>query len=263
MKVITDQEHKALLLDMVIYLAEVCKENNLRFFLEGGTLIGQVRHHGFIPWDDDFDIAMFRDEYEQLCQILSNNKPYRIITHENSKGYSNFFAKLVDTRTKITSPDYYDSEDLGVFIDIFPLDKVPISKLQQFFYFNRIWYLRKISIFTILKNVKISNPLFLPWLIFKRLNRIKIIEKANRIAKHYNSSKSTELTNILGSFKKYVLFPADYYSETIYIEFEKISLPAPVGFDSYLQVIYGDYMQLPPLEERIGHHDYNLVWRED
>lgn len=263
MREITIQEQKELMLKMITYLSEVCRENKLSFYLEGGTLIGQIRHGGFIPWDDDFDIAMFREDYEKLCVILSETKPYKIISHRNSKNYGSFFAKLVDTRTQLISPNYHDSSDLGVFIDIFPIDKVPKNKLKKWFYFNRIWYLRKLSIFTILRDVKKSSPLFLPWLFFRNVNRDWIIEKANMIAGSYNKTNSNQITNILGSFVKYVELPIEYYEKSTNIDFENISLPAPIEYDAYLRYIYGDYMELPPEEDRVGHHEYTAYWRTD
>lgn len=262
MLTISNDEHKKLMLEMIVYLKDVCQENNLEFFLDGGTLIGLIRHQGYIPWDDDFDICMKREDYDKLCELLSKTTPYRIITHRNTTNYSHFFAKLVDVRTQAINPAISDSDDLGVFIDIFPLDKTPKCKIKKFFYFNSIWYLRKIAIFTYLNQVDKKSVLYVPWLFLRNLNREKIIEITNTIATKYNQTDSEDLTNILESFEKYLTIPSDYFIATTNFDFEGISLPAPIGYDSYLRSIYGDYMQFPPKEQQVGHHDYKLLWRE-
>ena len=111
-------------LDMLKEIDRICRRENIQYYLAGGTLLGAVRHKGFIPWDDDIDIAMARDEYERFLKVMKKERhPYlKIFAMEFDKEYQYTFAKVVDTRTRLIEEIGKDLPDMGVFIDIFPID---------------------------------------------------------------------------------------------------------------------------------------------
>ena len=139
MKTVTSEEQKAIMLDLLQKTADFCEKNNIRYFLCGGTLIGAIRHKGFIPWDDDIDISMPRPDYDRFISLF--NKPenyYQVICMENNKKYGFPFAKVHDTRTFVDELQYA-KDQFGVYIDIFPIDGV--GENEQVF---RILRLRKL-----------------------------------------------------------------------------------------------------------------------
>ena len=114
---------KSIELEILKYLKKICKDNNIRYFISSGTLLGAIKYKGFIPWDDDIDVSLVRDEYEQLIKCIEkdNDSRYKILTYKNTKDYYYPYAKLVDTKTKVED-NAKEIKELGVFIDIFPLD---------------------------------------------------------------------------------------------------------------------------------------------
>ncbi len=118
---------------MLQEIDKICRHYHIRYYLAGGTLLGAVRHQGFIPWDDDIDIAMPREDYEQFIKIMSHKKHpiYKLLAIECTKGYPYTFAKVVDTRTRLVEEIGKDLHQMGVFIDIFPIDGMGNQKRKQ------------------------------------------------------------------------------------------------------------------------------------
>ena len=214
------------MLEILLYIDKVCKENNIKYWLSSGTLLGAVRHGGFIPWDDDLDIEMLRDDYERFIKIFPNN----------DKNYFNAFAKVRDLHSQISEFDldrYYKYR--GLFVDVFSLERVPllicriygrvfkyISKWRLKCGDNKIlWYALKCFQKCVLFTIPIARPLF------------KIFTKV--------------LHHSYGSY-----FPKERYFEDIYplndISFEGYMFPAPHNIDHYLKTIYGEYHKLPNLD---------------
>ena len=123
MKKLTDKEVKQIELDILEYVHNFCEENGLKYIMNYGTLIGAVRHKGFIPWDDDIDISMPRADYEKLIASFPKNGRYKILDHRTSKDYFNNFVKVIDTNTKIVDNRNDKTYESGLFIDIFPMDR--------------------------------------------------------------------------------------------------------------------------------------------
>ena len=122
----TVEELQKIELEILKYIDKVCKENNLTYFLAYGTLIGAIRHKGFIPWDDDVDIQMPRDDYNKLCDILKEeNGRYKLLDHKEGLGYIYPFAKVIDSNTRLIETGLTETVNMGVYIDIFPIDGTP------------------------------------------------------------------------------------------------------------------------------------------
>ena len=246
------------------YIDTVCRENGLEYSIAYGTLIGAVRHKGFIPWDDDIDIMMRRDDYERLFQIIKNDKRYGLISEKE-----NWFnwAKIIALNTYIKEDDDYNIENYGVWLDIFPLDEVPdphslkgkihmkLVKLT-----NNLAQKRAIS----RSHAKIWNGYRrILWLVRHSLLSIFSIRFYNRLVYRIITSYRSTDTGFIGvcidywqrSFKKELF---DSYMD---IAFENITVRTIVNYDLFLTNSYGDYMKLPPVEQRKSGHHYKVYWK--
>ena len=122
-KYLSMDEIKSVELEILKYVHDFCEKNDIKYFINYGTLIGAVRHKGFIPWDDDIDICMFRKDYEKFIELFSKDDgKYKILSLESSDKYYNNFIKVIDSKTKIEDERNYKTYDSGIFIDIFPMD---------------------------------------------------------------------------------------------------------------------------------------------
>lgn len=259
MREIQFEEMKKIELNILIYFTEVCEENNLRYYLGGGTLLGAVRHKGFIPWDDDIDVMMPRPDFQKLLSLSINNENYNIIKPE-SVGYYYNFAKLVDTRTILEEKGIKRIDGLGVYIDIFPLDGMPETPDARKKRFKELNSIRKrINNTCLLKPKFHRNP-------FAYLNACRI----------YNSNKNIDLSSLQkkyldsalknsfddsefvfaagGAYGDRDIFPGKWFEKEIELQFENLSVKAFNGYDFYLTQLYGDYMTLPPEDKRVTPH---------
>lgn len=273
MKLITLEEQKKLQLDMLIYISEICNKNKLRYFLAGGTLLGAIRHKGYIPWDDDIDILMPRPDFNKLSEILSNVKHdhYKLLT-DKQEDYYYLFNKLVDTRTCLIQKYRDKINDLGVFLDIFPIDGLPNEQKEFDIHVDTL--LKDYNNFLDSKSdsYNISNdknkriiktivkyPLYLyqkrkPW----KKRQQEIIKKLQK----YNFDESNKVGCILSPYKKKEILNREVFSKEIMVDFEGEKFPAPIGYKKYLSALYGNYMELPPVEKRVTHHLHDAYWKD-
>lgn len=264
MREIQFEEMKKIELNILIYFTEVCEENNLRYYLGGGTLLGAVRHKGFIPWDDDIDVMMPRPDFQKLLSLSINNENYNIIK-PGTAGYYYNFAKLVDTRTILEEKGIKVIDGLGVYIDIFPLDGMPETPDARKKRFKELNSIRKRINNTCLLRPKFHrNP-------FAYLNACRI----------YNSNKNIDLSSLQkkyldsalknsfddsefvfaagGAYGARDIFPGKWFEKEIELQFENLSVKAFNGYDFYLTQLYGDYMTLPPEDKRVTPH-HSIVY---
>ncbi len=242
-------------------IVRICDSNRLDYFLIGGTLLGAIRHKGFIPWDDDIDIAMPRDAYDKfisLCNSELSNK-YMVDSFENNSGYWLPFIKIRKRNTvyeeKIISAN--KSIPKGVWVDIFPLDNVKhLKSIVQFLQAKLVKYIRHFisikqgySTVTSIKGIILFN-------LFRLINTHTAFKIQHKIMTIWNDQETRYFVN-LGSQYNYVkqTIPKDKYYPPVKVEFEGKLYNAPNDWDYILTRIYGDYMQLPPVEKRTsGHH---------
>lgn len=255
-------EVKKIELDILKHLKKICDENNIKFFLGAGTLIGAVRHKGFIPWDDDIDVFMFRDDYNKLINIFNNTGKYKLLSLETSSDYYLPFMKLVDSTTKVNDDVLKPLNDLGIWVDIFPLDyydeKLNIKKLQilesknvvsQNIYFKKSTgnFFRTLikRIFYILYHNK--NPRNYAIKINNILNKQKIPTKECCIGFSLCFPKDK--------------WPTEFFEQQELLEFEGELMPCPKQYREILTIRYGDFMKLPPENEQVNHHTLNATRR--
>lgn len=264
MKAINSEELKSLQLNILKVISDFCHLNNLKYSLAFGTLLGAVRHSGYIPWDDDIDIMMPRKDYDIFINSFSNDK-YRILYFPKYKDYFLPFAKVIDTRT-ILKEDTILKYNLGVNIDVFPIDNCPyIEDEKKWFrkksFINNLYAIKKITLSknrSLLKNFII----LVARLILVPLSLSKLCKIIQNMAVQYASINTgrkgiliTENTNL-----KWML-PAEVFDSYKEISFEENDFMSIADTHTYLKATYGNYMKLPPEEKRITHHAFEAYWK--
>ncbi len=264
MNALTPEELKNVQMRILDYVDKFCRENNIEYSLAAGTLLGAVRHKGFIPWDDDIDIMMTRDEYNIFIEkwFQAKEHPFVVTNEEsgNSMGYP--FGKIYDPNT-IT---YVGSiERTGVYIDLFPMDKVVDQE---------DYLCRRIAINNLLK----ERSRALNWMRAKKgdyswIRFIKaFIEKPKRNFYEYPKlindlakSKNTEdcpwyYLMVVGAYSKEPT-PKAVFGQYTDIAFEDRVYRTVSDYHTYLTNMYGDYMTPPPIEKRVSHHGFKAYWK--
>ena len=237
---------------------QFCETHGLRYFLSSGTLIGAVRHKGYIPWDDDIDIYMPRKDYEQFLQTFSDSDGiYRAINPSTEPHYYYTFAKVVDLRTRMVE-DETEGYEIGVYMDIFPVDYVTDDLQER----ERVFKQKKLLYKIRRCKISNSNPLrsrlaywcykMLPIsarYVFRLIKTLIVLPKSTQTVCNMTEAGP----KIKGCF------PADDIASSVDIEFEGKMYKTMVGYKDYLERTYGDYMTLPPMEQRVTHH-FEAYW---
>lgn len=249
------------ILEMAKEIDYICQKNNIEYYITYGSCLGAVRHKGFIPWDDDFDIMIKYDHYEKFieaCKKDLNPEKYFVQTLETDPYYYLSFAKIRNIKTTFfVEGEEYDKMKSGIYIDIFPLVGYPKGKLKQaFLNINRA--------FALSANRNVINNKFL-YKIFKIILKIfgknNIIKYCTRQCVKYKCDECEQIVSIFdGDGIKINLTSNKIIGKPTYVDFEDTKLPIPENYDEYLKHIYGDYMVLPSKEimEGTSHAPYML-----
>lgn len=261
-------------LEILLYLDKICRENNIKYYLFGGTLLGAVKYKGFIPWDDDIDVALLRDDYMKLMKILDKKEDrFKLLSIYNTADYYYAHAKLVDSETKLIE-NAKPIKELGINIDIFPIDGYPSSYVEYEMPFIRILknlVFRRYKIqdsinneFSFLKidrEVKnrslkdliygLANFIMLPFGYNFFVNLFdKIMQKSSKGEAEYVGVRCFDF-NKKEIFKKSDLVNSDEFT------FENHKFMGFENYDLYLRKQYGDYKSEPPIEQRKTHHQFD------
>lgn len=264
------------ILDVLKEFQRVCKKYNLQYYAIGGTCIGAVRHNGFIPWDDDIDVVMPYDDYVRFIEIaekeLENN--YSLIGPDNCRHYISSYIKLHNQNTTFIEFNYrkYPDRYTGVYIDIFPIFGLPNNKIKQRILEFRCQIQNRLNIlmrfpFNDKKSLKrktfwlLCTPLrwILPINYFvekqRKMLSVYSIKTADKVIFCWRSIPNKKKQN---EWYKNIFFAEDF-RESIEKPFEDITISVPIGYDRYLRMEFGDYMELPPMEERKSLHPKAIV----
>lgn len=251
------QEIKKIELRILLVFDEFCKNNSLTYYLSGGTLLGAIRHKGFIPWDDDIDVCMPRADYEKFINIFHNKQ---LALKSNRLGnMSTPFTKIIDTTTIVKSHVAIGDTDTNIWIDIFPIDGLPDSMILTRWIYAKATFYRAIYVSGATKIGSGSSILrkFIK-LLLKPISYIcsaKYCTRAmEKIAAQYSYEKSQYVGAITwGLYGAGERMLKSEFEKAVEVEFEGHKFPAFSCWDSYLKGLYGDYMQLPPVEKRKTH----------
>lgn len=240
-------------LDLLAQFDRVCRKYNLTYYLDGGTLLGAVRHHGFIPWDDDIDVEMFRNDYDKLLQIAGQEfkEPYFFQSAYSDTGYVRGHAQLRNSHTCGALPKEasHVKFNQGMFLDIFVLDGVPDDPKQRI---EQAETLQKYSG----KMVRIACPLMYSRLkyLLKLLRRWFYIKTGllkhmygqfERCARQYDGSEHVSLLTFYKAAEEDMIFRKESYSDILYVPFESLECPIPSGYKEILTAYYGKDFMIP------------------
>ena len=255
-----EQIHARLLL-MMKELHRICVENNITYYIIGGTALGARRHNGFIPWDDDIDIGMPRPDYERFSQLAQEKFPEFLETrwYKNTENSPFQFIKLVDNRTTLKEIQY-DNYYEGLYIDIFPLDGVKPDGLFERYRRKRIWFLHNIVIMNCSTLNKTRNPLK-QWVLtyVRSLNLSKLHNKLEKALTRVSYDECNLTANFLGAWGKREIVEKRLLGTPVLYQFEDTTFYGPEKIDEYLTNLYGDFMTPPPPEEQVFRHEYPLL----
>jgi lipopolysaccharide cholinephosphotransferase len=254
-------------LELLIELDRICRKNNITYSIDGGTLLGAVRHGGFIPWDDDADVILTRTEYQKLLLVIDqelNTDKFYLQDLNRTPGYRWGYAKLRRMNSEfIRLNQEYMPYEQGIFLDIFVCDNVPdnyvsrcVCNFQSFIY-RKIFY----------SEVGKHTATGIARLVYKMLNLLpeKALKSNYAYYVKFRNRKKTRMVKCLTfpACNRVYGYKRNWYEDTIDIQFENVTLKASRDFDEYLRFLYGDYLKLPPVEKRKIHPVSKLTFPKD
>lgn len=254
---LTLAEIRAIEFDILKHFKLFCEQQGLRYYLSNGTLLGAVKYGGFIPWDDDIDVFVPREDYDKLLELYQNNDKYKLFSYEREPSYRFTFAKLCDITTIKEENNIDNGVQLGVDIDIFPLDSCTshmlLSKVQRKIKIYQAGCV--LSKFVSSQGRAIYKRCIIGYCKMRKYHYFhkaltKIVEKEKALGESY---KGCLMWPIYG---KREIVSADVFADTIEVNFEGERFSAPIGYDVYLRSLYGDYEQEPPKDKQKTHHGF-------
>lgn len=254
-------------------VTKVLEELKIPYFMQGGTMLGAIRHGGFIPWDDDVDLGIPRADYDRLLKEVSARLPenLELRTYDDETDHHYYFARIVDKRYQIRRMGSIEERLENIWVDLFPLDGMPNGLLSRQWHKFRLLMTRLKFHLSCFEKVNIKRPgrplveriiirIAMITRVGKWWNTRKQLDKMDRLLKKYPPEKSDYLVNFTGqtSFKFNEMFKKEVYGQGKEYPFEDMVLVGPEQYDPYLKSLYGDYMT-PPREENRNAHAAELV----
>lgn len=246
-------------------IKRVCEKNDIPYFMLAGTLLGAVRHEGFIPWDDDVDIGMLRSDYNRFLKVCEQEMDHKIFFVQNMDTdpyFGKFYTRVLLNGTYL---DYEYIKDVkgkkGIFVDIFPYDSIPSSKILQ----KKQSVITSFAMRLLKKKLNYGLECFTfggkVEILFERFfKKESLIKMYNKEMQRYNKNQNTKYINCAnagyGYFKE--ILERKWITENKAMKFENLELPGSVYYDEYLKHLYGDYMEIPKKENRITHEFENI-----
>lgn len=246
---------------------DICNKEHLQYFLLGGSALGAIRHNGFIPWDDDIDVGLMRDDYDKFISVATRHlQPGEKILHYTlDPNYHDYSMKLVDTKVFYLTQRDNSVVRQNIWIDIFPIDGTPSSKIRMKLHYLNAYYTRMLLALnhintihqkekrSLFKRAIISIARIIPVGLLVNPNKVK--KKIDRILRKYPVSQSAIVGNYIGAYHEKEFFPISYFGEGREVVFEGEKYLVPQETDLYLTQLYGDYMRLPEKEKQVPTHN--------
>ncbi len=264
-------EHKlsnvqVIIWDIMKYLKQYLEDNKITYYMLGGTLLGAVRHKGFIPWDDDIDIGIPRNEYEDFINNISKKLPkhLELHTYKNNKDHHYYFSRIVDTRHSLKRTGSLVDRNEELWIDIFPLDGMPNNFMLRKIHMLRLLYTRAMYHISCFDKVNLKRPgrplserIIIKFVMItgfgRKTDMYHWLDKIDKLLKKYPIEKSNWVVNFMGQYKFKEMFPKSYYGEGKFYKFEDNKLFGPADYDAVLTQQYGDYMTPPKDQDKNAH----------
>lgn len=270
MRGIEAEQLKCLQLDILCAVAEFCFTHNIQYYLGYGTLLGAVRHKGDIPWDDDIDIVMLRQDYEKFVHTfnLGRTDSLKVLCYELQPDFPYEFGKVEDTRTKLVEA-VENPYDLGVNIDVFPLDNVT-DDFQEAIRLNK--QLRATRKMVDIKKRLVDHSYawykqvlyFVTKTLLRPVSLSKLLGHIQKVIHTHDKERPGKYVAEMGTFyyQEGEILEREWFCGFQMAEFENKLFCVPKDYDAVLKCWYGDYMQLPPAEKRVTHHSFRAYYRD-
>ena len=257
-------------LDILKEFLRICEKYHLRYYALGGTLLGAVRHEGFIPWDDDIDVGMPRPDFRRFEKIVEKELPEYLhyCSFKKTKGYNHYVPRITDSRVKVIDESAAVDAEKEAWIDIFPLDGMPGNKYIRKIHCFRLLLARarvNYSLFSTNVDLKRKRPLHEQLLISagrvlpveKIFRTDRELKRLDRMMQRYSYDSSPYLVNFMGIHKLKEMFHRKHYGRGADYPFEDISLRGPKDYDFVLRQMYGEYWN-PPSAQEMNHHNTRI-----
>ncbi|MBR5736505.1 MAG: LicD family protein [Bacteroidales bacterium] len=254
------EESKIICFKILLFFDSFCREHAIKYSLGEGTLLGAVRHKGFIPWDDDIDVLMERDQVDKFVSLYKQG-PYKLFIPGKHDNWWSGVVRLTDTKTKVVFENSHEGPH-GIWIALTPIDNAPDSERELQKLFNRRRVLASLCKLKVGARKYTHTP---RGFIYRMINLIVPIKMLNKLyvnnLSHFNS-KETKRKLKIRLHGNPLIFPSDIISGYTELEFEGQKFMAISHYDEYLKIMYGDYMTPPPESERVPKHNFKAYYLE-
>ncbi|MDO4189791.1 MAG: LicD family protein [Lachnospiraceae bacterium] len=269
-------ETQEYILSILKQFLNIAEKMNVKCYMQGGTMLGAIRHKGFIPWDDDVDLGILRDDYEKVIKNIDKYLPenLELRTYWDESDHHYYFSRIVDTRYQIKRMGSAETRYENVWIDIFPLDGMPNKGILLKYHQVRLSFARLFYHLSSIKKVNYKRPgrPFIERMVISIALKIpvdrifktqKSLDRIDKLLKKYSVTSSKWIINFMGqtSFKYTEMIDKKVYGKDTYYQFEDIKMLGPEFYDEYLTSLYGNYMA-PPKDADKNAHVSELVKQE-
>jgi len=264
-------------LDILKVFADICEKYHLRYILCGGTILGAIRHKGFIPWDDDLDVAMPRSDYDKFANVVKDElgSRYQFLSFKTDESYHRNFNRIVDTKVIVHNAS--NSKELleCAWLDIFPLDGMPDNKINQMIHFWRMTFKRFLFYASCFEEMVNLNRPGRPWYqqaaikflsvthFGSKMNTKKLMFSIEKGLKKYDYDKGEWIVSFFGSYMTKEIFEKKLIGNRTKYKFESLMLYGPDLYDEFLSHFYGDYMKVPPDAQKDKHNITEIEYLEN
>ena len=271
MEEISLEQMQQIELDMLLELDRICRKHCLRYYIDGGTLLGAMCYEGFIPWDDDIDVKMPRSDYEKLREYAFEFPEHILVRYPTKDDCEYTFLKLTDKRTVLLERAGEHTKESGVYIDVLPMDGHPedgpeyLSHLRKLSRLNTLFHGSMNRFSTLRKSASLSDRIkgivyawiYTPWGVYCRLTKT---------AEKYSYDYCRRVGFLIEGDPRKERFEKDWLEPPIELKFEGHTLLAPPGYRRHMEIFYGDHVTKPECYHNLprypGNHDYSVFWRD-
>lgn len=266
-------ETQCYIMQVLSSVVGILDELEIPYYMQGGTMLGAIRHQGFIPWDDDVDLGIPREDYDRLLKVVAEKLPdnLQLRTYEDETDHHYYFARIVDTRYRIRRMGSLEERLENVWVDLFPLDGMPNGAMARNWHKIRLTLVRLKYHLSCFEKVNIKRPgrplierIIIRFAMLTRVgkwfNTRRQLDKMDALLRKYPPAQSDWLVNFMGqtSYRFNEMFKKEVYGKKILYTFENMQLVGPERYDEYLKSLYGEYM-IPPKEADRNAHVSELV----